>query len=115
MKPLKTIQWLLTWQSISPPDRSASLKMKIAYVAFALVIFILIFYYTTSSLILFIEFLKVDIKVTFFAFMAFTGSLALLYSLINAFQARHKINEIFEKLSAIHSESKLKFVFKVSS
>lgn len=52
-------------------------------------------------------------KVAVFAFMAFSGSAALIYSMINAFQARSKINELFEKLSVIYSESKKDLLIKL--
>lgn len=106
MEPLKTIQWLLKWQSISPPEQSASLKQRIAYIAFSITVATLILYYAASCLILFIQFVRIDLKEALFALMAFSGCAALLYTVINAFRARFKINELFEKLSLIYSESK---------
>lgn len=106
MKPLETIQWLLTWQSILLPNQSDSVKKRIAYRGATSVIFASVFYYTMSSFMVLIKFSTTDMKVAVFAFMAFSGSAALLYSMINAFQAQYKINEIFEKLSMIYSENK---------
>lgn len=105
MKPLKTVYWLLTWQCMNPPEQSESVQKRIVYVGVALSNSIVIFYYAITSFIVFIEFLPIDMKVSLFAFMACFASLDLLYTLINAFILRYKTNEIFERLSAIYSES----------
>lgn len=106
MKPLETIH-------ISPPNQSASVKMRVAYVGATSAIFALVFYSMASSFIVLIKFLTIDIKVAVFAFMAVSACVALLYSMINAFQARCKINKIFEKLSVMCSEGKEDLLVKL--
>lgn len=113
MKPLKTTQWLLTWQSFSPPNQSASVKKRMAYFGATSAIFVSVFYYMTSCFIVLMKFSTTDMKVTVFAFMSFSGSAALIYSMLNAFQARCKINKIFEKLSVIYTESKIDLLVKL--
>lgn len=106
MEPLKTVHWLLTWQYMSQSAESGNVKKRTAYVAVASVIFILSFYYMTSSFIIFMRFSKIDMKMALFAFLTFCANCTLLYTLINAFSFRFKINDLFQKFSIIYTESK---------
>lgn len=106
MKPLKTFHCLLTWLCMCAADKSASVRMRILYIGVVSMIFALNLFCLVSNLIFFIKFFSTDLKGALFAFMSIYGNFAILWTLINAFRARHKINEIFESLSVICSGSK---------
>lgn len=92
------------WLGMCVPDKFTSRKIRIAYVGVASVVFALNLFCVLSNAAFFVEFISVDLKSALFAFMTISGFLAMLYTLINAFNLRYKINEIFEKLSEIYCE-----------
>lgn len=104
MEPLKTNKLLLMWLSMCAPDKFTSKHIRIAYVGVASTIFALNLFSLISNTF-FVIFDITDLRGGLFTFMTINGYLLMIYILINAFVLRHKINELFEKLSEICCES----------
>lgn len=104
MNPLVSIKQLFTWLCICPGDASSSKWKKRAWVSTAIVNFAVVLCHSAASLTLFMTFVSTDF-----------GDLNMVYALTIAFILRHKVNEIFEQLSAIYSTSEYDFKFVQSS
>lgn len=106
MEPLKTNKLLLTWIGMCAADKFTNKTNKIAYTGVASMVFALTLFSVLSNTTFLLKFLSIDLKRALFAFMTVSGFLAMLYTQINAFNLRFKINELFEKLTKICCESK---------
>lgn len=104
MQPLKTNKMLLIWLGMCKADKFTSKKFKIAHFGVTSVIFTLNLIGLISNTI-YILFVAADLEGGLFTFMTINAYVSILYTLVNAFMSRCKINGIFDKLSSIWSES----------
>lgn len=105
MEPLKTNKLLLTWLGMCAAKKSTDKKTKMAYIGVASTIFAFIILCLISNIAFIVKFLSTNLKGALFSIMTISGYAAMLYTQINAFNMRHKINGIFERLSKILNES----------
>lgn len=111
MEPLVSVKELFTWLCIRPVDGTISEWKKTARVPIAIANLAVMVSHFTASLVFFIRFVTTDLPGSLFAFMCCCGDFSIVYILITAFILRHRVNEIFEKLSAIYSACKYHFEF----
>lgn len=106
MNPLITNQWVLTWLCVCPAHESTSVKKKVAYVAFTLMVFIANLSALAATLTFITKFVFVDLKNSLFAFIITVGYTGIVYIMVFSLLLRHKINAIFVELSEIYKASK---------
>lgn len=106
IKPLATTKLMMTWLSMCPADKSMSHGQKMRYIANTVTVFVANGIHFTASLIFILKYHSTDFGGAAFAFMATSGTLGLIYSLIAALQLRKQIGNIFTSLSTIYDRCK---------
>lgn len=107
MEPLATNRQCLIWLCICPADESTDRWRKVAHIICATSALTAIFSGFVSSVVCAWKFISIDVGRTMFAFTFLSGEIATLYmALIAMLLLRHKIDEIFKKLSMIYETRK---------
>lgn len=106
MKPLVTLQRILSWLHLCPEEENIHWRKKLAYIICVSTIFVVISSLAASSAVFFVKFVSIDLKQSLFAVFQVIASSSVLCILIIAFFWSHKISAILEDLSAIYDECK---------
>lgn len=105
MKPLVMNQRVLRWLSVCPADENDNKRKKNGYIAFSIVIIILIMCGLTSSAVYFFKSLSVNLEECLYSLCQILADLSAFYTIICALLSRQKINAIFTSLSTIYEAS----------
>lgn len=103
MKPLLTIQRVLIWHCMCPSD---STEKKSKYLLFTCVNLIIMAFGLLANIKIFVNFMEIDLDELLYGLFLFSAYVALANVMFAAFILRHKIGEIFEKLSKIYESRK---------
>lgn len=104
MQQLLTTKRVLILLCLCPADNSTNKWKKIGHILFALVIFVLILCFFVVNVSSTIKFLSINLQDSLFAFVSAVGIFALIYTMVAAFLLRHRMGDIFEKLSKIEEK-----------
>ena len=105
MKPLVTNKLVLMWLCSHPAEKSTVKWKKIAYVAFTAFSLLGLLSLIGLTSIFCVQSFSTDLEESLYAIFQMTGSSAMFYFSIVAFNSRHKIAALFENLSDIYSAS----------
>lgn len=106
MKPLETSQRVMKWLYAFPKDEYASPSKRIAYFAFASIIFISSILSVTASTVFILKNLSINLEDTLFSLFHNIGALVTVYQSIATILLRHKLMAIFNDLLKIYDQSK---------
>lgn len=106
MNPLSLNRKWLTWLCVYPIENDASRKKKIACVAFALTVILVLTLALIASVVFFLRFVSNDLEGALYALSFIIGFSACLYIVLIAFIKRQKIVLVFSDLAQIYDSSK---------
>lgn len=107
IKPLETNRRVLIWLCMFLPDETASKREKLTYIVFTVCGVCTILSMLAASVTFFVKFVSIDLEESLYALVKISAYLCLTYMMIVVFILRHKISDIFEKLSTIYDEREL--------
>lgn len=111
MRPLESLQRVLTWLCACPAEQSASTQKRRAYFAFSLFLFVSALSCGLSGGVFMIKYIKTDLEGCFYCLFEVAGAITMSYLIAFAVLSRHKINAIFEHLATIYDACRLCPVF----
>lgn len=109
--PLPTTRCVLTWLAVYPSDKRASKWRKLASIIICLSILITNVFSLIASIAFFVTFISTDLEGSIYASFQITGLLPLPLAMLISFVLRAKIIAIFEKLTKIYNNRKIKGLF----
>lgn len=106
MKPLVSVRQLFTWLCICTYDETSNEWKETARIPIAIGNFAVLASHFVVSYFFLKRFVEIDLPASLFALMCCCGDFSLLYILTTAFFLRHRVTEIFKKLSIIYNTCK---------
>lgn len=106
MKPLISIQQMLIWVNVRKSDEFKGKWEEKAIFAFFLIAISFGMIAASASSVFFTKFISIDIEASLAAIYPVNNSLSFIYVLVVAYLMRHKIDDIFDKLSNIYDTRK---------
>lgn len=106
MKPLKTIQQVLTWLCIYPPEKNIEKKQYLIYIAFSLTGIVALLSLVLASLAFIWKFIAIDFDASMDALYPIMGWIPLINAFVTMIRLKHQIVAIFDALSSIYNERK---------
>lgn len=110
MKPLESNQRVLAWLCGYPLDKTASKRMKIAYIVFALSVIMAHLLSAMASTVFIHRNKSTDLEATLFSLFHTFASSSMLYQSIATVLLRRDLNAIFDGLANIYGKSKWKII-----
>lgn len=108
MTRLRTFRLILKWVAIYQLDPDELKWKKIISLVFFVASVILQIWSIQSSLLFFVTFLSIDLEISVDCLYGLVGALNTMNLLLSMFFLRHKVNDIFDKLTAIFAQSTIK-------
>lgn len=105
MKPLVTIQRMLTWLNVCPSPSDDNQRKRITFTFCVILSTILTF---ASSLAIFLTYLRIDLEKSLSILQQLTGSSTMLNAIVVTFFLRTKITNTLDKLAEIYNACKQK-------
>lgn len=122
MKPLQSIQKMLTWLSICRFDVAVDVAdetkrkwIKFMYVAFSFAIIATEINAFCSGAVFFLKNVSSDLNAALFALLLMVGYSGTIYTFIVALVIRHKIHDTIKSLTTIYDTSKNSLKFSIYS
>lgn len=108
MNPLKTERQILTWFCICPPADNVGPLQKFTYAIFSVTVVVAIASLVVASAVYFRKYMAIDFEEAFDGLHPVFGWTPLVFIFFIMHLLKHRIVEVFDALSSIYSERKLK-------
>lgn len=99
MIPLETNQQVLNWIGVIPVKGTANMRDKILSILTQFVLIVVPVSAIIGCAVFFMKNISIDMTMALFSFLTISGIIAIPYTFIVALVLRHKIIDLFTKLS----------------
>lgn len=106
MTPLATIQQLLTWFCVLRADKDTSRLVKLAYLAFSVSIFFVLFSVFVATMVFFFEYILHDLEQAMYAIATTILVFSAMYTFVIVYYARLKVKNMLDRFKAIYDDCK---------
>lgn len=106
MTPLATIQQLLTWFCVLRADKDTSRLVKLAYLAFSVSIFFVLFSVFVATMVFFFEYILHDLEQAMYAIATTILVFNAMYTFVIVYYARLKVKNMLDRFKAIYDDCK---------
>lgn len=104
---LERTQRVLIWLCVCAPPEGTSQWKKLGYVLFSFGVFFSIVYSTFYVVVFFLEYIRIDLEESLYAFFQINAVCGVVYMMIAGIFLRYKVKDMLDNLTSLYKASKM--------